>query len=105
MLSDRQEKASRQGSATIFGLVISLGIIGIVLVLFMTRTIRRIDDIYSKALSERDRSVRNEQKARAAAEALAEEIREQSLEMERLYRQMRSERDSAQSRLAELGRG
>lgn len=70
-------------------------IVGVVLVVFMNRTIHRLNSM----------SVRSEQKARAAAEALAHEIKEQSLEMERSYRQVREERDTAFSRLTELGHG
>lgn len=105
LLIVRQDNARRAGSSTIAALVISLALLGVVLVVFMQRAIQRIDAIYSKALADRDQSVLNEQRARTAAEALAGEIREQSLEMEQLYLRVRQERDSAQSRLAELGHG
>jgi methyl-accepting chemotaxis protein len=105
LLGERQAATKREGSTTISTIVVSLTIVGVLLVVFMRRAIRRIDSIYSKALAERDESVRSEQKARSAAEALAEEIKEQSLEMERLYREVRTERDTAFSRLAELGHG
>jgi CHASE3 domain sensor protein len=105
LLSERQATAKREESTMIAGTVIFLSIIGVVLVVFINRMIQRIEGIYSKALADREKSVRSEQKARAAAEALADEIKEQSLEMERLYRQVREERDTAQTRLAELGHG
>jgi methyl-accepting chemotaxis protein len=105
LLAERQAKVRRERSSTIATIVISLSILGVILVVFISRTIQRIDDIYSKALADRDQSIQKEQRARAAAEALAEEIKEQSGEMERLYRQVRAERDSAQSRLAESGPG
>jgi methyl-accepting chemotaxis protein len=105
LLRERQAKVRRERSFSIATIVISLSILAVILVVFISRTIRRIDAIYSKALADRDQSIQKEQRARAAAEALAEEIKEQSGEMERLYRQVRAERDSAQSRLAELGLG
>jgi prophage DNA circulation protein len=67
------------------------------------RLVNRIDTIYRAALEESKRSLERERVARTAAEAIAEEVTERSREMERVFTNVRNQRDQAVRRLSELG--
>lgn len=103
LLAQRRESASHAWHT---GTIVS----GIVLVaaaafltFFILRLVNRVDRVYQAALDESKRSLDRERSARTAAEAIAEEVTERSKEMERVFTGVRTERDQAMRRLAELG--
>ena len=97
LLAERQAGARDQRRATILSVLASLIIVGVFLVWLMFRSAKDIEVAFTAALD-------GERRARAAAEALAREISEQSEQMQHLYKQVRDERDSARQRLTELGK-
>jgi CHASE3 domain sensor protein len=70
---------------------------------FILRLVGRVDRVYQKALDESKKSLERERNARTAAEAIAEEVTERSREMERVFTDVRTQRDQAVRRLSELG--
>lgn len=97
LLEQRRSQADATGRNAIVYAAVGLTIAGIFLVWLMRKSIREIDRIYHVALE-------GERRSRAAAEALAREVSEQSEQMEALYREVRKERDLARQRVAELER-
>ncbi len=103
LLAQRREKArDAWHTATIVGGVVLVGAAAF-LTWFVLRLVNRIDAVYQAALAESRKSLDRERAARSAAEAIAEEVTERSREMERVFRDVRNQRDQAVRRLSELG--
>ena len=103
LLAQRREKASEAWhTATIVGGVVLVGAAAF-LTFFILRLVNRIDSVYRAALEESKRSLDRERSARTAAEAIADEVTERSREMERVFTEVRNQRDQAVRRLSEFG--
>ncbi len=103
LLMQRREKARNAWhTATIVGGIVLVGTAAF-LTWFILRLVNGIDRIYRAALEESKKSLERERFARTAAEAIAEEVTERSKEMERVFTDVRNQRDRAVRRLSELG--
>jgi len=97
LLQQRQTTAVAERGAVFIWVLGSLIVIGAFLSWLMFRSANDIEQSFRKSLE-------GERRARAAAEALAREVSEQSEQMQALYKEVRDERDRARTRIAELER-
>lgn len=104
LLDERRNQARTARQSLILSSAVALAVAGILLGWYLWRLVGFVDRTYQRALSEREASLKSEQQARAAAEAIAAEVTERSLEMEREYAKVRTERDRARERLTAEGR-
>lgn len=102
LLERRRDAADAAWQTALIGTVGVVIGVGVLLVVLIRRIVARIDSVYKAAIDDRERSLSGEKQARTAAEAIAEEIRERSREMERVFVDVRTQRDQAVTRLAEL---
>lgn len=98
LMSEREAQASRMSRIAFGGGTILVIFAAVILTLVFRRWLATVATTYERALTQQRESQENERAARVAAEALAEEIKAESHELERRYQVMRA-------RLAELERG
>jgi methyl-accepting chemotaxis protein len=94
LLHERDALAQRANTIALGAGIVSVLIASFLLASFLRRQFAAVDRIYGQKVDESEA-------ARHAAEAMAEEIREQATEMERVLRETNREKDEALRRLSE----
>ncbi len=97
LLIVRQRRATRANAILFSGGGLVVVVCAVLLVIFLRRQIALIDQIYGEKVTESER-------ARQAAEAMADEVREQSAAVEAALLTANRERDAAIQRLSASGR-